>query len=220
MFTLRTHGWRLALIASGILLVLGGRLHPSADAEDSLAEELATMAADDRWIPGHALIAASAVLLAVGLWAAWGSRAWPARVQLPLAFAAAAFTAYVFETIAHLSAGADAADLAAGETAPVAMTHIGLSIVLYPITGWALILLAWSFGRAWRGWRRGVAVVGVVAGVLQTFSVPLSILLPDAELSPVFAGAAMLLAVFSIGTGLVGAPRRSVTTPVPQPAAV
>jgi hypothetical protein len=215
MNVLRTHGWRLALVASGILLVLGGRMHPEADAEDDLRHELATMTADDRWIPGHTLIVISTVLLAMGLWAAYRTRAWPSAVQRTLGLAAAAISLYVVETLAHLGAAADAEALAHGEAAPIAMTHIGLSVVLYPITGWAVVLLAWSFGRAWRGWRRVIAGVGIGSGLLHALSVPMTILLPDAELSPMFAGAAILLALFSIATGLAGAARSVVTAKKP-----
>jgi hypothetical protein len=48
-------------------MAMGGRMHP--DAEDSLVQELATMTADDRWIPGHLLIVAGTVLMVGGLWA-------------------------------------------------------------------------------------------------------------------------------------------------------
>lgn len=204
-----THGWRLLLVASGVLLVLGGRMHPSADAEDDLRTELATMTADERWIPGHSLIVASTVLLAAGLWWAWRTDAWPPGVRRSLGWGAAAISLYVVETIAHLGAVADSDALAQGDAAPVAMTHVGLSIVLYPITGWAVALLAWSFGRAWGGWRRAIAGVGVLSGMLQAFSVPLTLVFPDAEVSPVFAAAALTLALFSILTGVAGAPRRS-----------
>jgi hypothetical protein len=215
MNVLRTHGWRVALVASGILLALGGRMHPQADAEDSLRHELATMMADDRWIPGHTLIVISTVLLALGLWTAYRTRAWPSTVQRGLGLAAAAISLYVVETLAHLGAAADAEALAHGEAAPVAMTHIGLSVVLYPITGSAIVLLAWSFGRVWRGWRRVIAGLGIGSGLLHALSVPTTIVLPDAELSSMFAGAAILLALFSVATGLAGAPRAVVTAEEP-----
>ena len=207
MSLFRTHGWRLLLVASGILLAMGGRMHPSADAEDDLRTELATMTADERWVPGHALIALSTILLAAGLWWAWRTDAWPASVRRPLGIAAAAVSVYVVETFAHLLAVTDSEALAHGESAPVAMTHVGLSILLYPITGWAIVYLAWAFGRAWGGWRWAISVIGIASGLLQAFSVPATILFPDAEVSPMFAGAGISLAVFSVLTGSVGAPR-------------
>ncbi len=41
----RPQGWRIALLASGLTMLAGGALHPDADAQDSLREELA---ANDR----------------------------------------------------------------------------------------------------------------------------------------------------------------------------
>ena len=102
--------------------------------------------------------------------------------------AAVAVSVYVVETAEHLLAVTDSDALAHGHSAPVAMTHVGLSILLYPITGWAIVLLAWSFGRAWGGWRRVIAALGILSGLLQAFSVPATMLFPDAEMSPMFAG--------------------------------
>ena len=104
----------------------------------------------------------------------------------------------------HLAAVVDSHALAHGGDAPVAFTHVGLSVVLYPITGLAIAGLALSYGRAFGGWRRVVAGVGIVAGLAQATSVPLTLVLPDAELSPVFAAAAILTAVWAIGTGAGG----------------
>lgn len=207
MSLIHTHGWRLLLVASGVLLAAGGRMHPGADGSDTLRQELATMTADERWVPGHALVAASTALLALGLWAAVRSRAWPATVQRTLTIVAVIVSVYVVETVFHLAAVVDSDELAHGHAAPVAMTHIGLATVLYPVTGWAIVFLAHAFGRAWTGWRRPIAAVGIVAGLAHAFSVPLTLLLPRAELSPVFAVAGMALALFSMAAGLVGAPQ-------------
>lgn len=209
MSLFRTHGWRFLLVASGVLLMSGGRMHPDAEAEDDLRTELATMTADDRWVLGHSLITISTVLLAAALWWAWRTDAWPARVRRPLGWAAAAVSLYVVETVFHLAAVTDSDALAHGDPAPVAMTHVGLSILLYPITGWAIALLAWSFGRAWGDWRWAIAALGMLSGMAQAFSVPATLVFPDAEVSAMFAGAAISLALFSVLTGLVGAPRRA-----------
>ena len=90
MNPLRTHLWRITLVASGVLLAVGGPMHPESDARDSLREELATMTADERWVPGHSIIVVSTLLLATGLWLAWRDRVWPERVQRTLGLAATA----------------------------------------------------------------------------------------------------------------------------------
>ena len=202
-----THGWRLLLVASGVALALGGRMHPSADAKDSLRQELATMTADERWVPGHSLIVVSTVLLAAGLWVAYRRDVWPVSVRRPLLIACVAVSLYVLETVAHLAAVLDSDALADGHAAPVAWTHVGLSALLYPIAGWAIAYLSWAIARVWHGWRRVLVGVGIVAGLLHAFSVPVTILFPDFEASPLFAGAGILIALWSVFTGVVGAPR-------------
>lgn len=219
MNTIRTHLWRICLVASGVILAAGGPMHPESDAKDSLREELATMTADERWVPGHSLIVVSTILLATGLWIAWRDRVWPERVQRTLGFAAAAVSLYVVETVAHLAAARDSHALAHGDAAPVAFTHIGLSVFLYPLTGIAIVALALSFARAQRGWRKPIVGLGVLAGTLHAISVPATLILPDVEFTPVFAGAALTLAIWSLATGLVGAPKRA-TAPEPAPVAV
>lgn len=210
---LRTQGWRLLLAASAIVMAAGGPQHPSSDASDPLRTELAVMTADDSWVPAHSLIVLSTVLFAAALWTVHRQRVWPTAVQRWLLVAAVAMTAYVVETVAHLAAVVDSDALADGHAAPIAFGHIGLASFLYPISGWAIVFLAVAFGRAWIGWRRVVTVVGVVAGLVHAFSVPLTIVFPDAELTPMFAGASMGLALFCLGTAIAGAPAR---VPAPE----
>jgi hypothetical protein len=204
---LRTYGWRIALIASGIALAAGGRMHPDADAEDSLREELATMTADDHWVPGHSLVVLSTVLLALGLWLARRHDVWPRSVRPALSLAVPVVSLYVLETLFHLGAVVDADALREGGAAPVAFAHVALSVVLYPLTGLAVARLALSLGRAWGGLRWGVAALGVLAGGLHFTSVPFAVLFPDTEATPLFAGAGILLALWAVGTGLVGTGR-------------
>ena len=203
--TVRTHGWRLLLLTSGLLMLAGGPRHPEADASHPLREELAIMTAHPDWVTAHVLTLTSTVLLALGLWAARAGGRWPATTRRALTFAALAVSVYVVESAFHLAAFVDSDALAHGGSAPVAMTHVGLSIVLYPLTGAAIMRLALSYGRAVGGWRVLVAGVGVLAGLAVATAVPLSILLPDTEITPVFAAAGILTALWSIGTAVGGA---------------
>lgn len=219
MTLLRTHGWRIALVASAATALMGGPMHPSADAEDGLLEELATMTAHPDWVPAHSLIMLSAVLLAIGLTAAYRGRSWP-TAHKAVGTAALAVSLYVVETLFHLAAAVDSDKLHHGEYAPVAFTHIGLSVILYPLAGIAIAYLASRQVMTWRGPRRITGVPGVVGGTLHAVAVPLTLALPAAELTPVFAGATVLIAVWSLTTGLAGAPRQAVATPTATPATV
>ncbi len=199
-----THAWRLAFVASGVAMVAEGRMHPDADAKESLRQELATMASDDSWVLAHSLIVLSTVLVAAGLWLADRSRSWPASTHRALRLAAIAVSIYVVETVFHLASKVDTASLGDGDVAPVAFTHIALSIVLYPLSGAAIAYLAAKILLSTPSVRWIVAVPGVAGGVLHARSVPLVLLFPDTELTAAFAGAAILIALWSIGTGLVG----------------
>ncbi len=215
----RPFGWRIALVASGGLTLAGGALHPDSDGAAPLREELAVMTADPGWVPGHSLLVLGTVLLVGALHMARLQRVWPRATDRAVLVATVAFALYAVETVFHLAAAVDSDALHAGHAAPVAFTHIGLAAVLYPVSGIALAVAAATLGRASGGPARVVAVAGVVGGLAHAVSVPLTLLLPAAELTPVFAGSGVLTALWSIGTGVLGARSRA-AAPAPVPAPV
>jgi hypothetical protein len=205
MLTNRT--WRLPFIAAGLAMAIGGRLHPEADADRPLSEELATMTAGDTWVLSHSLIAFGTALLVLGLWTAHWNRSWPVTTHRALRVGAAAMSLYLVETVFHLGAVVDADALANGDFAPITLIHLALSILLYPATGFAMVWLAARQIGAVDLPRKIFGVAGVLGGALHAASVPLTMVLPDTELSPVFAGAGLLFSAWAVGTGLTGMPR-------------
>lgn len=201
---LRDHGWRLLLVASGVIMLAGGSGHPSSDAKDPLREEFVTMMSDDAWVPAHSLIALSTLLLAAGLVAVRRADRWPASTRSALRLASVAVSLYVVETILHLAAVVDVDRLRDGGFAPVAFTHIALAAVLYPVSGLALANLAARLLPSWSRPMRTFGVAGVVAGLAHAVSVPATLIFDQTELSPLFALASILIAVWSISAGLVG----------------
>ena len=218
MHRFTTHAWRIALAASGAALLTGGSRHPESDAKESLRQELATMTSHEDWWLAHSFVVASAVLLAIGLWLAHRQRRWPTKLRGTLFAAAVAVSLYVVETVFHLAAAVDSDALRNGDTAPVAFTHIGLAIVLYPVAGIALAVLSARIFTVVDLPRKPIALIGIAAGVSHALSVPLTVALPDTEFSPVFAGSAVLLAIWSVGLGIAGF-GRAVTTQPPASAA-
>jgi hypothetical protein len=202
----RPQGWRLALLASGAALLAGGPMHPDSDASGSIREELATMTADEMWVPGHTLVVVGTVLLVVGLWMARRRQVWPRTADRPLAVAVVALSLYAVETVFHLAAVVDSHALHHGHAAPVAFTHLGLAAVLYPVSGLAVVYLAATLARIQGGLRRVVALFGVVGGLAHAVVVPLTFLSPDTEFTPLFAVAGLLLALWALGTAATGAP--------------
>ncbi|MBY5163618.1 hypothetical protein [Salsipaludibacter albus] len=220
MTTTRLLRWRTILVVGGLATLAGGLLHPGADASGTLREELSTMTAASTWVPSHTLIVLGTTLLTIGLWVAYRDHAWPAAIQRSLGVTAAAMSAYVVETVFHLASVVDSAALASGAPAPVAWTHVGLALVLYPVSGLAFAWMGTRMVREHGNTFRLFGVVAVVAGLLHAVSVPLTVLLPDAELTPVFATAGMLFATWSIGVGATGLRERG-STPTsldPRPA--
>ena len=209
--TRRPFGWRIALIAAGLTMLAGGALHPDSDAQDSLREELAAMTADSRWVPGHTLLVIGTALLVTGFWTARRRQVWPRSVDRALMVATVALSLYAVETVFHLAAAVDSHALHHGDAAPIAFTHIGLASVLYPISGLAVIYLAVTLARAQSGVRRAVALIGVPAGLAHASSVPLTMLWPDVEFTPVFAAAGILLAIWALALGITGAAARQDT---------
>lgn len=199
-----TRRWRVLFALAGATTAIGGPLHPDADAEDSLRDELATMTSGDTWVLSHSLIAVGTALFAVALWTAYRGGGWPATVQRSLRVAAVTMSLYVVETVFHLASVVDSDRLAAGEAAPVAFTHVALALVLYPVSG---LTFAWFNTRLFRAvapLERTAPVVGIVAGLLHATSVPLTVVFPDAEVTPVFASAGLLLAAWALLIGAFG----------------
>ena len=215
----RPYGWRIALGAAGAALLAGGALHPDADSSAPLREELAVMTADPNWVPGHSLVVLGTVLLVGALYMARLQRVWPRSTDRVVVAVTAAFALYAVETVFHLAAAVDSDALHAGHAAPVAFTHIGLAAVLYPVSGIALSVAAWVLGRALGGPARVVAALGVVGGVAHALSVPLTLVLTEAELHLFFVVGGVFTALWAIGTGVVGARVRT-ATPVGEPAPV
>lgn len=206
--------WRIAFVASGAAMLFGAPRHPEADAEESLRHELATMTSHDDWWLAHSFIVASTVLLAAGLWLAYASRSWPTVLRRALFATAVIVSLYVVETVFHLASAFDSDKLHHGDAAPVAFTHVGLSVVLYPVTGAAIAYLAARIFATAQLRRKPLALLGIGAGVLHAASIPLTLIFPDTEFTAVFAGAAILMALWSLGTGLTGLGRsNSVAAP-------
>lgn len=162
------------------------------------------MTADPSWVTGHALTALSTVLLAAGLWTLHRRGDLPGRTARAVRMAVVAVSVYVVETLFHLAAVVDADALAAGDAAPVAGGHVLLSAALYPVSGVAPALLGLAMLRESGGPWRAIAPLAVLGGTLHALAVPLILLQPDTDGAPLFAGGAVLLAVWSLLTGLTG----------------
>ncbi len=196
--------WRAALVAGGVLMLAGGPMHPDSPAELPLRQELAFMMDDDAWVPSHAVLLVAVALFTFGLWRVRRVGEWPTRAAGALRVAVVAFALYTVEAFVHLIAFVDVDRLRDGDFAPVAFSHLALAAVLSPLSGIALACLAWRLLPTWSLPQRVFAVAGVVGGALHAAALPTTLILPDAEVSFMFAVGGISTAVWSIAAGLVG----------------
>lgn len=196
--------WRAPLVAAGVILMIGGPMHPSAPSELSMRGQFATMMDDDAWIPAHSLLALGVGLIAWGLYEVYRRNAWPHVNRQALRIAVIAIGLYVIEALFHLFSYVDADRLRAEEFAPIAYIHIGLAAVMYPVSGIAISWLSVHLFRAWSVPAKVFAAAGIVGGLLHAFSVPVALIDPHAETDWLFAGAGILTSLWALSLGLVG----------------
>ena len=201
---------------AGLLFAVGGSQHPDAPTDLSFRDNLAVMMEDDAWVPSHVLMATSGILLVAALLVVRRGRLWPAAERL-LPFALVAATVNAVELVFHTLALVDRQELADGESPPLAMTHLALSVVAYPLFGIAIALLAWRLASGWSPPLRVLAVVGVVGGIANALSAPVAILTRENTFDFLFpvggiAIAVWLVAIGAVGIGETAPPERAATT--------
>ena len=221
MTTTPSTRWRLALAGGALLTAIGGPMHPDSDAKDAFLDEQAAMTADPAWVPGHSLIAIGTIVMAVGIWQAVRTLELAPRTQRALRFFAVALSLYAVETVFHAAAAVDSDALAARDFAPVAYTHFALGLVLYPLSGAALVWLGVQLHRTLSGPERVFGAIAVIAGTLHATAYPVTLAMPDLETTPMFAGAGTLMAGWGLAVGISGlrSARSRVLAPA-QPALV
>jgi hypothetical protein len=191
------------LAGAGLLMALGGGLHPRVEGGATYEDGLAGMFESSAWAASHGLamagyvaLAASLLLLVRAVGVSWASRM---RVIASTAAAAAGLAAT--ETVPHMLASADAAELRAGADASLAELHSILQAFTSPALGLSVAALAVVGARsgALDGGRIATALA-VVGGLAFAVAGPALAITHDTALSPLFAGSAGI-AVWAIVTG-------------------
>ena len=163
---------RLSLIAGGVLIAIGGPMHPGGTMEQMLA--------DSAWVPAHALVTGGFVGLLAGLELLRRQAAGSARLQRWLTLAVLASAAQTIDMALHTMAYVDLSALVAGQSTPVLTTHLALTAVIYPIFGVLLagfIVVAGrerALGSNWIGWIGvlGCAGHGIAGPGTVVFNLP------------------------------------------------
>lgn len=150
--------WRLCFLLCGVLIFIGGPMHPGGTMEQMLG--------DPNWVPSHLLILAAFLAFTAGLvLLAKSVPGGPATAKwLRLALIGTALQ--TVEMAVHTAAAVDHANLVAGRATPVLMTHLALSIAIYPIFAFTVAgfivatMRERSLGSKWIGW---IGIAGVAA---------------------------------------------------------
>jgi hypothetical protein len=188
----------IGLAAAGLLIGLGGVLHPRVDTGVDFERGLAGMFESSAWSPAHLLTMAGFLVLALSLAAlASGSLRVPGRI----AAVAAAFAA--LETVPHL--------LAASQPSRVDV-HTALQAISTPLAGLSLAAVALVGHRSGElDAGRIVTALAVAGGCAFALAGPAIALTENSELSPLFAGSAGL-AIWAV---VAGTRRARELTPAP-----
>jgi len=197
--------WRSLLVLSGILIFVGGPMHPGGT--------IAEMLADPQWVPSHALMLAGELCLLAGLVIYGRSFQIPRRTRFWLTLAIVGLVLQSVEMVLHTLAYVDHANLVAGEPTPVLTTHLWMTPAFYPVfgvTAAGFVLVAASdraLGSPWFAW---LGAIGALAHGAAGFIVPLF----EVEWARALFPLLVLLGIWAILTALwpVRLPARAAAT--------
>lgn len=210
----------IALASAGLLIGLGGVLHPRVDRSAEFEQGLAGMFESSMWAGSHLLtmagfgvLAVALVLLVRALGASWAPRL---RLLAWTAAAGAGFAA--IETVPHLLASSDADAIHAGDPTPLADLHLVLQAVATPAVGISVAALALVGGRSRElGAGRVATALAVVGGLAYALAGPVMATTENPKLAILFAGSAGL-ATWAVVAGVRMARRLSPGTSGLRPA--
>lgn len=194
----------IGLAIAGLLIGLGGALHPRVDSSLEFDQGLAGMFESSMWATSHLLtmagfaaLAASVAVLVRALGPGWSPTL---RVIGWTAAAAAGFAAV--EMLPHLLAASDAGAIQRGESTSLAEVHTTLQAVSTPAVGISVAALALAGARSRTldgGWvATPLAVLGGIAFALAGPAIAIS---QNSQLSPLFVGSAGL-AIWAVVAGV------------------
>ncbi len=193
----------IGLAVGGLLIGLGGALHPRVDSSLGFDQGLAGMFESSAWTLSHLLtmagFAAVAVSLAV-LVRALGA-GWTPGLRLIAWIAAGATGFAAAEALPHLLAASDAGAIERGESTPLVDLHTTLQAISTPAVGISVATLALAGARsgALDGGRVATALA-VIGGLAFALAGPAIAISENSELSPLFAGSAGL-AIWAVVAG-------------------
>lgn len=188
----RTAAW-FTLSLSGLLIGVGGMLHPHADTSKDYQHAVSGMLHNETWPMTHGLSLAGLILLVISLTVLIRTvgETWPSKVRRWATALAVAAILGVLEMTPHLFAYTEAADLDAGRSTPLLLVHTWIQFVSAPALGICAAGLAVVSSRD-RSFGNGpvLAALAVVGGVAFGAAGILMALTHQPGVSILFVGAA------------------------------
>lgn len=184
--------WRPLLGLAGVLLLVGGPLHPQANLYLSFNASTANMLADAHWPLSHGLMLAGELALVFALLGIMRRAELSDTLRRVVTVAVVASMLGVVEMTFHFLAMFDRQALLDGAATPVLTTHLTLAVLTYPIFGLSMAALAFVGARGRMVGGASIAILGVVGGLMDAVSAPIVVLNRNQAFSWLFAGMAPL----------------------------
>ena len=159
--------WRGLFLAGGVLILIGGPMHPGGT--------MAEMLAHPDWLMAHVLVTAGFAAMLGGLILFGRQAGLTARLRKVTRYAAIATALQTFEGVMHTASMVDAGHLVAGHSTPVLTTHLFLAVTLYPIFAAGMIAFILAGMRDGAVGSRWIAWPGILGAAAHGLSAPLAV---------------------------------------------
>jgi hypothetical protein len=149
--------WRSLFAVAGVVIFIGGPMHPAGTMEEMLAHE--------DWFMAHALMTLAFGVMAAGL-ACFAREAAAPRLARWTRYAIIGTVVQTLEMAVHTAASVDHANLVAGAATPVLTTHMWMAVFLSPLFGISVagfIIAGVRDGAVGSRWIAWLGVIGVFA---------------------------------------------------------
>jgi hypothetical protein len=197
----RTRAVAAYLGTGGVLLAIGGQLHPIGEG-DTLTAALASMTGDGAWLVSHLLLLAGLSVALFGLATAYRHRVLGPSLDTPLRLAIWGYAFGAFELVPHLLVSSDHDQLAAGDLTGFVRVHLVLESIAGPVLAISTIVLAIAIARNARTKPAWVlAAFAVLGGTAFGLAAPLVALTEEPKVAVLFAGE-FAVAVWLVGTSI------------------
>ena len=187
--------WRVLFGVGGVIMALGGPLHPRG-------ETMHSMLIDPNWFPSHAAQLVGFALMALGMMRFRRVMPHSPAVQRWSGLAALGLSLQTIEMAFHLASMVDADKLAAGVSTPILSTHIVLALTIYPLLAILMGGLIIVAGRTRELGNSLLAPLGIAGLVAQAVAVVL-VAGFDMQAARIGFPMVMLFAIWTVAVSLM-----------------